>query len=208
MKITKYLHSCLLVEEKDTVVLLDPGIFTYQEKALNIATLSKLDYILITHEHPDHMHMPFISNILNKFPDVKIISNDSVVNLLHQQNITATTQGNEFIQIEEASHEVLWDKKPPQNILFKIFGKLTDPGDSHHFNTTTDILALPIQAPWGSTTAAVQLALTLKPKTIIPIHDWMWKDEIRTAMYTRLETFFETYHIQFLGLNTAETIEL
>jgi L-ascorbate metabolism protein UlaG (beta-lactamase superfamily) len=102
----------------------------------------------------------------------------------------------------------LWDKAPPQNILVNIFGKLTDPGDSHHFSKTLEVLALPIQAPWGSTKDAVELALSLKPKVIIPIHDWMWREDFRRGMYQRLISFFAENGIQFKGIEKGEIIEV
>jgi L-ascorbate metabolism protein UlaG (beta-lactamase superfamily) len=78
----------------------------------------------------------------------------------------------------------------------------------HHFESTTDILALPIQAPWGATTDAVELALRLKPKIIIPIHDWMWKEGFRQAMYERLQEYFKQKGIDFKPLETGETIDV
>src|SRR5579859_7130668 len=147
MKITKYLHSCLMVEDQDKTILIDPGIFTYEAGILDFHSLSKLDSILITHEHADHVHLPFLLEIIDKFPHATIVSNESVVKLLSQHHITATTKPPEGIIIEEVPHESVWDNKPPQNILFHIFNTLTDSGDSLHFLKTQAILALPITAP-------------------------------------------------------------
>lgn len=208
MQISKHLHSCLLIEEQGKTILIDPGIFTYQEKALDITNLSKLDYLLFTHEHPDHMYIPFLKEIVEKFPDVKIITNHAIVRILEKENIKATHEGDAIVSLESVPHEKLWDTNPPENSLITVFNKLTTPGDSHHFETSADILALPIQAPWGATTDAVNLALKLKPKVIIPIHDWMWKDGFRQMMYQRLKEFFETKGIDFKALETNETIEL
>lgn len=208
MQITKYLHSCLLVEEQSQAILIDPGNFTYTAKVLDLNKLNQLDYILITHEHADHFYLPFIKELIAKFPKAKIISNPSVVSILQKENIAASAEGNEFIQLETITHEKLWDKEPPQNTVFKLFGKLTHPGDSLHFQTKSAILALPLQAPWGSTTQAVEKALEIKPKVIIPIHDWHWKDEVRSGMYQRLKTFFAKKNIDFKTLETGELVEI
>src|SRR5262245_9148500 len=82
MKISKYLHACLLVEEQGKTALFDPGVFTAQEKALDVNKLNNLDYLLITHEHPDHFHLPLVKELVAKFPQVKIITNPSIVSLL------------------------------------------------------------------------------------------------------------------------------
>ncbi len=49
-----------------------------------------------------------------------------------------------------------------------------------------------------ATTNAVKLATELKPKYIIPIHDWMWKDEWRMQMYSGLGQYFEGQGIEFI----------
>jgi L-ascorbate metabolism protein UlaG (beta-lactamase superfamily) len=208
MVIRKYLHSCLLLEVAGKTVLFDPGNFTYEAKVFPLETLSSLDYVLITHEHPDHFHLPFLQEILQKFPDITIISNQAVVDLLAIQNISASTAENDFIFMDAVPHELLWDKKPPMNTKFDLFETFTHPGDSHHFASSTAILALPLQAPWGSTAEAVALALRLAPKHIIPIHDWHWREEVRMGMYTRLKTFFAKQNIIFHSAETGVAIHI
>src|SRR5260221_6406985 len=100
MKISKHLHSCLLVQDQNKTVLIDPGIFTAQEKALDLKKIDKLDYLLITHEHSDHLYLPFIKEIVAKFPNVKIVTNQSIVNILSKENITATTQADAVVTTE------------------------------------------------------------------------------------------------------------
>ena len=68
MKISKHLHSCLLAEEAGKIILIDPGNYTFEEKALDIGKLEKLDFLLITHEHQDHIYLPFLKIIFEKFP--------------------------------------------------------------------------------------------------------------------------------------------
>jgi L-ascorbate metabolism protein UlaG (beta-lactamase superfamily) len=208
MKITKYLHACIVVEDQNMTFLFDPGVFTYNAQALDLSRIAKLDYLLITHEHADHFHLPFIKEIVAKFPQVKIVTNKAIVELLQKENIQASSQKDEVVQLDTVDHEKLWDLKTPEHVVIHVLNKFTHAGDSLHFSKTHDVLALPITAPWGSTTEAVNKALSLKPKVIIPVHDWMWKDEIRKGMYQRLTEFFPTYGIQFKGLETGEPLQV
>ncbi len=208
MKITKYVHSCLLVEEKGKAALIDPGVYTFQSKALDLRYIEKLDFVLITHEHPDHLHIPFLKEILAQFPNIEVITNASVVLLLEQEGIRASSAGNAFVAVKEFSHEKIFSSMAPPNVLFDVFSRLTHPGDSFGFSETREILALPIQAPWGSTTQAVEKALELKPKIIIPIHDWHWRDEARKTMYERLAAYFKDQGIEFRGLETGQAFEI
>jgi L-ascorbate metabolism protein UlaG (beta-lactamase superfamily) len=208
MKITKYLHACLLVEEANQTFLFDPGNFTYLNKALAIDNLKQLDYILLTHEHDDHCYLPFIKELVAKFPKVQIITNQSVKQKLETEHIAAQTTPIDPITFENAPHERLWDKEPPENTAITILNKLTHVGDSLQFTKTAEILALPLNAPWGSTTACVNKALELKPQYIIPIHDYLWRDEVRQMMYKRLTEFFAAKSISFKGLEAGEIITL
>lgn len=208
MKITKYLHSCLLVENEDKTILIDPGIFTAMAKALDVNSINRLDYLLFTHEHPDHMHLPLVHELVANFPDVKIITNPSIVEILKKENIKATAEGDETVQLDVVMHEQLWDKEPPQNAIYTVFGRLTHPGDAMSFTKSAEILALPVTAPWGSTSQAVNKALEVGPKTIIPIHDFMWKDDFRKNLYQRLHEFFKEKGIDFRSVETGEPIEV
>lgn len=199
MKVAKYTHSCIFVEEEGKNVLIDPGIYTYNEKLLDLNAIERLDYLLITHEHGDHFYLPLIREILNKFPDLRIISNPSVVALLAKENIKASSGGDELIRMEKVSHEKLFDGAVPENVMFTIFGKLSHPGDSLNFETKASVIAMPVQAPWGSTVDCVQKALSLKPNAIIPIHDYHWRSDFREQMYVRLESFFGEKGIKFLN---------
>lgn len=207
MIISKRTHSCLIIEEKGKTILIDPGSYTAQENALKADDLKKLDYILITHEHHDHMHLPLIKEILAKFPDATVITNKSAAATLAKEGIRTETSGNSMISITPARHEKIL-MQTPENIMFTIAGRLTHPGDSLNFENTTEILALPIQAPWGSFVNAIQKAAQLKPKTVIPIHDWHWKDEARIQLYKAAADYLKKKEIKFKAAEKGETIEV
>jgi L-ascorbate metabolism protein UlaG (beta-lactamase superfamily) len=96
----------------------------------------------------------------------------------------------------------------PEQRAVHYLDRLTHPGDSHSFAETKAILALPVQAPWGSTRNAVKLALQLKPKYIVPIHDWHWNDAAREQIYGRFERLLTPEGITFLKLKNSEPIIL
>ena len=208
MKISKHIHSCLLVEDEGQIILIDPGNYTFEERALDLDKISKLDYLLVTHEHQDHMYMPLIRQILEKFPKIKIISNSSVKKIMEDEGLKLQTEEEDKIAIEDAPHELLLGGRGTENFLFNISGKLTHPGDSLQFTKSCDILALPVQAPWGSFVASVEKAAAIKPKIIIPIHDWHWKDKARRRMYEMAKQYLAEKGIEFCGLETGEDMAI
>ena len=200
MKITKFGHSCLLVEMPAPVnrtTLFDPGVYS----SVDVSSLRYLDDIVITHGHPDHFDLKTIKELVAKFPSVHITAPDEVVSRLNSESIPATSAASEGIVFFDSPHEVvrpLLNSDPPQEVGVHYLDVLSHPGDSHSFNETKAVLALPVQAPWGSTVDAVVLGLRLKPKYIIPVHDWHWRDEARESLYDSMEGDFAAQEITFI----------
>lgn len=210
MKITKFEHSCLLVEmpaPQNRTTLFDPGMMS--ETALDISKIDYLDDIVITHSHGDHLSLNLMKQLVAKFPAVKITAPADVVDLLEKEDIAASSDPSEGISFFDAPHEAV---EPlfitPDQIGVHYLAMLTHPGDSHSFSETKAILALPVTAPWGATTTAVKLALELKPQYVLPIHDWHWRPEARDQMYSALEPAFAQHGITFVKLVTGEPVTL
>lgn len=210
MKITKLVHSCLLVEMPEPInrtALFDPGSMS----TVDVDSLQYLDDIIITHGHGDHFDPELVKRLVTKFPDVHITAPDEVVARLNAESIPATSAASEGIVFFDSPHEVvrpLLASEPPQEIGVHYLDVLSHPGDSHSFHETKEILALPVQAPWGSTVKAVQLGMELKPKYIIPIHDWHWRDEARESLYAGMEQLFAANGITFIRAVNGEPFVL
>lgn len=210
MKITKFVHSCLLVEMPEPVnrtALFDPG--SMSEGSLDVDKLEFLDDIIITHGHADHFSVDLIKKLVQKFPKVRITGTQEVVRALQQENITASSEASEGIVLFDAPHEEVEPLFPnPENIGVHYLDLFTNPGDSHTFTDSKAVLALPVQAPWGSTVKAVKLAMELKPKYIIPIHDWHWSDDARQGTYANLEQALGKEGITFCKIETGKPVVL
>jgi L-ascorbate metabolism protein UlaG (beta-lactamase superfamily) len=209
VNITKFVHACLLVEMSDRTAVFDPG--TMSEAALDVSKLEWLDDIFITHNHGDHLSIPLVKQMVEKFPKVRITAPAEVVEHLKAQDIQAQTEAPEGVAFFDSPHEPIKpyiDAEPPQEIGVHYLDMLSHPGDSHSFHETKAILALPVQAPWGSTVNAVRLALELKPKFILPIHDWHWSDAARAQTYDHLEEVFKQAGMTFYKMQTGVPITI
>lgn len=210
MKITKFEQSCLLVEMPAPInrtALFDPGMMS--KDSLKVDDLKFLDDIIVTHGHGDHFSLDIIKQLVTKFPLVRITATPEVVIELKKNGISAgsdPSNGISFFDSPHASVQPLFES--PQQFGVHYLDLLSHPGDSHSFAETKQILALPVTAPWGSTIKAINLALELKPKYILPIHDWHWREEARTQMYGAMEQVFDKNGIKFIKLQTGEPVVL
>lgn len=207
MNITKFVHSCLLVETSDRVTLFDPGVMS--EQALDVGKLNRLDDIFITHVHSDHCSTDLIKQLVIKFPSVRITGTSEVVKQLAAVGITASTEPPSGVVFFDSPHESVQPLFPqPEQRGIHYLDVLTNPGDSHSFHETKEILALPMTGPWGSSIRAINVALELKPSKVLPIHDWHWNDAAREAAYNQFEEVLGKAGIQFFKLQTGQPVTI
>lgn len=176
MKITKFGHCCLLVEEGNLKVLVDPGAWNeLPEDLLN------LDLLLITHEHPDHLDLDKIKHIISQNPNIQIFTNKGVGKVLDQNQIPyqllelgqTTTIKDVLIETFGKIHAEVYPTLPSvDNTGFLINNKLFIPGDNFTDpGKAVEILAVPISAPWLKLSESIDYAKKLKPKLAFPVHD-------------------------------------
>ncbi|HTE22180.1 MAG TPA: MBL fold metallo-hydrolase [Candidatus Limnocylindria bacterium] len=212
MKLTKFVHSCLLAETADQTVLFDPGEFSWESGLFDIAKLGKLDAVVITHEHPDHFNEEFVKAIAKSFPEACFIAPPSVVAVLQKMGIpNAFCESTDSIRVfstkRHASMEPL-APPPPENIAVHFAGQLTVGGDRHDLEESMEILALPITAPWGSVREGAEMVMRLKPKYVIPIHDWPWNTSARQDEYDRSSSVYKQHGITFIKPVDGQVFEI
>ena len=209
MKITKFGHCCLLIEDAGTMVLTDPGVFTPMDDVLAIADLYA---VVITHEHADHLHIESLKKILEKNPQAKIITNTEVKDLLSQESIAcevvengaSTTIGTMLIEAYGTQHAFMHEKIPQStNTGYFFAGKLFYPGDAlTDPKRPVEILALPIAAPWVKISEVIDYALLIKPRHAFPVHDAILAtpEMFARIFNTGIKTFDTTIQLEILEL--------
>jgi len=211
MRITKYVHSCLLAETPDRVALFDPGVFSWKSGTFNIDKIDRIDRIVITHAHPDHLFPEFLKTVVDKFPKAHVIGNQAVQKAIKEAGIDVVLRDvSECAVAFEAPHaEIEPFGATPPNTGFHFQDKLTHPGDNNSFAETKDILAMPFIAPWGTLIDGIKLVLDLKPKYVIPIHDWQYSVDGRKWAYDLMrDEMFNPVGIKLLTPEPGEPLEL
>ncbi|PIS05362.1 MAG: hypothetical protein COT81_01575 [Candidatus Buchananbacteria bacterium CG10_big_fil_rev_8_21_14_0_10_42_9] len=207
MKVTKYFHSCLLIEDHGSDILIDPGLYVFIDNHLRPEDMPKVDVIIFTHRHGDHFDLESLQKILQTSPQAKIFCPPDLQEILSKEGIKSeilkpkqkiNAAGFE-IEGVKAEHGDL-PRDVPDNIGVLIDGRMYHPGD----NVTStppvkqlEILALPIIAPWNTVKQAVDWAVKLKPQNIIPIHDGYLKDFMRESQQNQRQENFTDAGITF-----------
>lgn len=205
MKITKFGHCCLLIEVDGLRILTDPGNYNVTPE------VESIDVVLITHEHPDHLHVDSLKAILVRNPQAQVISHGGVGKILDDAGIMYTLivdgEGKTIksVSIESFGTEhacIHHDLPKVQNTGFYINKTLFYPGDSFH-NPKKEIalLALPVAGPWMKLEEAVEYAKAIKPKVVFPVHDGMLRQGLELGPTRRIPTtLLEPLGIKYIDM--------
>lgn len=186
MQITRYGHSCLLVEDADARILIDPG-----NLSTDFESLTGLSGILVTHVHDDHIDAERIAALVAANPQAAVIAEAAAAEKIRGagvEQVTAAQAGDSFdlgstVEVFGKDHAVIHADLPGfGNVGYLVGDRLFHPGDSlEPPATTVEILATPVQAPWMALKEAIDYVRAVAPQAALPIHDGLLKS---TGLYT------------------------
>ena len=182
MRITKFGHACVRIEHDGVALVLDPGVFSEPE-ALDGAT-----GVLITHEHPDHVHPELLRG-----SDAPIWTIEAVARLLRErapdvaERVTVVRPG-ERLAVSGLPVEVVGDKHAvihPDYDRFDNSGYVVTVGERtvyHPGDALTapgrpvDVLLAPVSAPWLKVSEAVDFVRKVGAPRSLGIHDRIYSE--------------------------------
>jgi L-ascorbate metabolism protein UlaG (beta-lactamase superfamily) len=180
MKVTKYAHSCVLVEDHGLALMFDPGAYSELPEELPF-----VDIVLITHKHFDHLNVDNLSLLAHKNPAIKIVCNSEVAAEIAQLdfNLEIVEQGqsleldNLVVEAFGKDHAVIHASMPTiANTGYLINQKLWYPGDNLTvLPKPAEILLLPIVAPWSKISETMDFVAASSAQVVIPVHDGFLK---------------------------------
>lgn len=182
MRLTKFGHACIRVEQDGTVLVVDPGGWTSPE-AVDGATA-----VLLTHEHPDHVHPDHLRRTT-----APIWTIEAVARLLREQapdvaeRVTVVAPGESFdaglpVRAVGERHAVIHPDLP----RFDNSGYLLEAGGTTVFHPgdaltgpdqPVDVLCAPVSAPWLKASEAVDFARAVGAARNLAIHDRVYSEE-------------------------------
>jgi L-ascorbate metabolism protein UlaG (beta-lactamase superfamily) len=192
MRLTKYGHSCLLVEEGTARLLLDPGTLSggFEE-------LDGLTAVLVTHQHNDHLDVQRLRGLLDRNPGARVLCDEGSAGQLAAAGaaVEVVHDGDELdvggvaVGASGRDHAVIHADIPVvPNVGYLVGGRLFHPGDAFTLpGRPVEVLAVPAGAPWLKVAEAVDYLRQVRPRVAVPIHELLLAPAGKAIHYRQLE---------------------
>jgi len=213
MRLTKFGHSCLLVEEGGARVLLDPGLFSdgFQE-------LEGLTAVCLTHQHSDYLDAERVRQVLDRSPGARVVSDEGSAQALGEAgaDVEVVHDGDELalgglgLAVVGRDHAVIHPDIPVvPNVGYLLGGRLFHPGDAFTLpGQPVEVLAVPAGAPWMKLAEAVEYLRRVGPTVAVPVHERVLSEAGRSIHYRQLEQLGGRGGTRFQVLDDGRPLEL
>jgi len=218
MRITHLGHAAVLAETDDARILIDPG---------NVSdswhSLTDLDAVLVTHQHPDHMDPENLPTMLAANPSAAVLVEPSILGLINAGDLPSLGEnasalppddqiaiGDVLITAVGGQHAIIHRDIPRiGNVGYVLRSEdqptLFHPGDA--LDTVPDgidILAVPAYGPWAAMKETIDFVRAVGALEGFPIHDELLSDRGRTLVVTRLNEMTNTRVVNLRGATMHE----
>jgi len=214
MRLTKYTHSCIRLDDGSRALVIDPGTFSETQLAL-----SGVHAVLVTHEHADHLDAPALLAAAKADPSLQVWAPASVAESLPSlgDRVTAVGAGESFsaggfdIRTFGGLHALIHPLVGPQvaNVGYLVEGSVYHPGDSFMVPPMpVETLLIPIHAPWSKISEVIDFTAAVRAPRAFQIHD-AYLSEVGGALVDRLVgTVGATYGTTYTRLAATESVDL
>lgn len=216
MKLTKFVHSCLLIEKDNTKILVDPGVYSWKSGLVPEEGLSGITHIVVTHDHSDHLNQEFVEAVHKASPSAAWYGPPEVIKQLELWGVKGRdTSDDTLVEFIESEHADLspWFGEQPDHTSYLLLGEVLIGGDCHALTDgkNAKVFAGAVNGgPWGGVVGYTKMieAMANRPEKVIPLHDWHWNDEARTGICSRLAELMPEFNVTFLPLENGKAVEL
>lgn len=173
------MHACLVVENDNQTIVVDPGNFSSDFMVPN-----NVKAVVVTHEHPDHFDARILEKIISTNPTAVVVAPKSITEQLTNMETLAVVASDE-VNIESfklnfygGQHANIYQTLPQiANVGVLINDSLYYPGDSFAVpDKPVRHLALPVSAPWMKLAESIDFLNSVQPTYAFPTHDAILSD--------------------------------
>lgn len=213
MELTKYTHACVRLDDGDRALVIDPGVFSELDAALDGA-----DAVLITHEHADHVSTERLAAALTADPRLQVWAPLGVVETLDEfgDQVVDVDPGETFeaagfrVQTFGGQHAVIHPAIPViANVGFLINESVYHPGDSFAVpSAPVQTLLLPTHAPWNKVSEVIDFAIAVRAPQAFQIHDSLITDIAANMIEGHVARLGAPFGVRFQHLDALESVSV
>jgi L-ascorbate metabolism protein UlaG (beta-lactamase superfamily) len=212
VQLTKYSHSCVRLEDGDRALVLDPGVFSEVDAALDGA-----DAVLVTHEHPDHVDAERLRAAAERDDQLRIWAPQPVAEMLGlAERVTVVTPGQALdvagfgIRTFGGQHAIIHPTIPVvANVGYLIDEAVYHPGDSLIVPPlSVELLLAPISAPWSKVAEVIDFVVAVRAPRVVGIHDALLTDVGRQIVEGHVEHIGGEHGSRYVGLRALDTTQI
>lgn len=178
MRLTKYNHATVVLEQDGVTIVIDPGTFTPEAADL----VRSADAVLITHEHFDHLDAEALRAGLDDAPELRAYVPEGVADQVggdHDGRVVTVSAGDVFtvgtveVRVFGETHAVIHPDIPTiPNVGYLVDGLVFHPGDAYlEPGVPVPTLLMPTSGPWSHTREAVDYVRAVRPERAVQIHE-------------------------------------
>ncbi len=176
MRLRKLGHCCLLVEQAESRLLIDPGCFSSGFEAL-----AGLTGVLVTHIHQDHLDVDRLHALLERNPEARVVCDEASAALLAERGVKGQlVQDGDVLDlgvpigVYGREHAIIHPDLPNvPNVGYLVADRFFYAGDAFTVpDAPVEVLAVPVGAPWMKLSEAVDYLRRVRPRVAVPVHDY------------------------------------
>lgn len=181
MRVTKYTHACVRIDEGERGFLIDPGIWVEPD------VYEAVDEILITHEHFDHVDAEALAARAKASSSLHVRAPEPVAQQLRDAGVpcdtvaagdTLTVAGFS-VAVVGGAHAEIYEALPGcPNVGYVVEGRVYHPGDALFVpDAQIELCMVPASAPWLKLSEALDFVRAVGAPRTIAVHDALLSDK-------------------------------
>jgi L-ascorbate metabolism protein UlaG (beta-lactamase superfamily) len=213
MELTKFTHACVRLTDGDRAVVIDPGVFSEVDEALD-----GVSSVLITHEHVDHLDADRLRAAARRDARLRVWAPASVAEQLADlgEQVVAVGPGESFeaggfpVRTFGGQHALIHPLIPMvPNVGYLVDDAVYHPGDSFTVpEAAVRTLLLPTNAPWSKASEVIDFAVAVRAPQAFQVHDSLVTPVYANIVEGHLNRIAGPFGVDFTHLDPKQTVSV